>query len=195
MFRVHYRADAALLLLDEGRSAEIFEIVDRDRRYLSEFLPWVDMTHSSSDIAFFIRRSLEQYARNEGFHAGIVTEGRVCGFIGLKPIDWANRKVEIGYWLASNCQGRGLVTDGVRCVLDYLFGELQLHRAEIRVAVGNRKSAAIPARLGFVPEGVQRHAQRHREKWLDIEMFAMLAPDWMAAVDRRGQRDEQGVTP
>jgi ribosomal-protein-serine acetyltransferase len=72
MFRIQFRPDAALVLLEERHAGETYEIVDRDREYLTKWLPWVDFTHSAGDIAVFIRRSLEQFARNEGFHAGIL---------------------------------------------------------------------------------------------------------------------------
>jgi len=178
MFRLQYRPDAALVLLEESYAAEIYELVHHDREYLAEWLPWVDMTHSSADIVVFIRRSLEQFARNDGFHAGILHDGRIRGFIGLKPIDWTNRKVEIGYWLAAGCQGKGLMTDACRAIIDYAFREWRLHRIEIRVAVGNERSAAIPERLGFTLEGTHRQAQRLRERWLDIQIFGLLAEQW-----------------
>ncbi len=181
MFRLQFRPDSALVLLEERHAAEIYQIVQRDREYLAEWLPWVDMTRSPGDVAVFIHRSLEQFARNEGFHAGIVHSGRICGFVGLKPVDWANRKTEIGYWLASDCQGKGLVTDACRALIDLLFGEWKLHRIEIRVAVGNERSAAIPARLGFTREGTLRHAQKLRDRWLDLRMFGLLAEEWNLA--------------
>ena len=189
MFRIQFRPDAALVLLEERHAAEIYQVVNRDRDYLSEFLPWVDMTHSPADIAQFIRRALEQFARNEGFHAGILLGQRICGFIGLKPIDWLNKKVEIGYWLAEDCQGKGLMTDACRAVIDYAFAQWKLHRVEIRVAVGNRKSSAIPQRLGFALEGVQKHAQRHRNDWFDIEMYGLIADQWPGAPGSGGQRN------
>ena len=178
MFRIPFRPDAALVLLEESHAGEIYTVVNRDREYLARWLPWVDVTHSAADVAVFIRRSLEQFARNEGFHAGIVRNGRICGFVGLKPIDWTNRRVEIGYWLASDCQGNGLVTDACRAVIDHAFQHWRLHRIEIRVAVGNQRSAAIPGRLGFRSEGVLRQAQRHRGRWFDLEVFSLLCEEW-----------------
>lgn len=179
MFRVQFRPDAALVLLEETHAAEVYAVVNRERNHLAEWLPWVDMTHSPADIAVFTRRALEQFARNEGFHAGIMIGDRICGFVGLKPIDWTNRKVEIGYWLASDFQGKGVMTDACRVVIQYAFTEWKLHRVEIRVAVGNARSAAIPKRLGFKAEGVLRHAQRLRDRWLDIEVYGLLATEWI----------------
>ena len=181
MFRLQFRPDAALVLLEERHAAEIYEIVDRNREYLTEWLPWVDTTHSAGDVAVFIRGSLQQFARNEGFHAAMVYNGRIRGSVGLKPVDWANRKTEIGYWLASDCQGKGLITDACRAVIDLAFGEWNLHKIEIRVAVGNERSAAVPQRLGFTLEGTLRHAQQLRDRWLDLRIFGLLAEEWTSS--------------
>jgi ribosomal-protein-serine acetyltransferase len=102
-------------------------------------------------------------------------------FVGLKPVDWANRNTEIGYWLAADCQGKGLITEACRAVIDYLFTEWNLHRVAIRVAAGNNRSAAIPRRLGFTLEGTHRHAQKLRDTWLDLQVFGLLADEWNLA--------------
>ena len=56
----------------------------------------------------------------------------------------------------------------------------ELHRVEIRVATGNARSRAIPERLGFRREGTLRGAERHGERFLDLDVFALLAPSGAA---------------
>ncbi len=86
--------------------------------------------------------------------------------------------MEIGYWIASGFQGRGIVTDACRAVIDHAFEEWKLNRVEIHCATGNEKSCAIPKRLGFQLEGTEREAQLINGRYLDIEIYAMLARDW-----------------
>lgn len=56
------------------------------------------------------------------------------------------------YWLAEDFQGRGIMSDTLRVVIEYVFAELELHRIEITCAVGNDKSSALPKKLGFTFE-------------------------------------------
>src|SRR5258708_10889266 len=90
---------------------------------------------------------------------GIWCEGEFAGTVGTHKIDWMNRKVEIGYWLGSKFQGRGIITAGCRALTHHAFSEWKLNRVEIHCAVGNEKSCGIAKRLGFQFEGVLRQAQ------------------------------------
>ncbi len=70
------------------------------------------------------------------------------------------------------------MTEAVRALVEHAFGEWQLNRVEIRVAVGNERSAAIPERLGFVREGVLRQAERHADGFKDNVVYSALASEW-----------------
>jgi ribosomal-protein-serine acetyltransferase len=69
------------------------------------------------------------------------------------------------------------MTEAVRALTAHALGPWRLNRFEIRVAVGNERSAAIPLRLGFVEEGVLREAERHGDRYLDLRVFSLLARD------------------
>ncbi|MGH9657717.1 MAG: GNAT family N-acetyltransferase [Bryobacteraceae bacterium] len=178
MFQRAVTGEIEIRLWEEHHAAELSAAVDRNRAYLREWLPWVDHHYSAADAAAFIRGALEQSARNDGFHAGIWVRGAIAGSIGVHRIDWSSRNTSIGYWLDQSAQGRGVVTACCRAVLDHLFGELNLHRVEIRCGEGNHKSCAIAERLGFTREGVLREAQRVGDRFIDLVVYGMLRRDW-----------------
>lgn len=175
MFRAPVRPEVELRLLEERYSLEIFARVDADREYLRAWLTWVDSTHGPDDVSAFARQGLQQFAKGLGFHAGIWEGGRFVGCVGLKPINWQDSKVELGYWLSSEHQGKGLITDSCRTVVRHLFEDLRLNRVDIRVAVGNERSAAVARRLGAEFEGVERKAARLPGRFVDMQRFAILA--------------------
>jgi ribosomal-protein-serine acetyltransferase len=178
MFRVQIRDRVYLQLLEERHAAEVFSLVDREREYLREWLPWVDATENRDDTLSFIKSSLEQFASNHGFAAGIWSDGRFAGVIGTHKLDLLNRKGEIGYWLGRSAQGHGIVTAACRAVVTHLLGEMDLNRVEIHCAVGNERSCAVAWRLGFTEEGMAREAQLLHGKYRDLRRFAMLKRDW-----------------
>lgn len=181
MFRLDIRNGVCLKLLEERHAAAIFEVVNRDRAHLRKWLPWVDNTRQADDALKFVKTTLAQFANNEGLTAGIWRGKEYAGTIGTHKIDWLNRKVEIGYWLAAKFQGRGIVTDTCRLLTNHAFKEWELNRVEIHCAPGNQKSCAVPTRLGFQLEGVLRKAQLVGGKYLDTNVYAMLAHDWKRA--------------
>lgn len=178
MFERQIQDQVFLRLLEERHAPVLFAATDREREYLREWLPWPDKTREVEDTARFIRMSLQQFANNEGMAAGVWIGDELGGGIGTHKVDWMNRKVEIGYWIAARFQGRGIVTAACRALIDHAFEELQLNRVEIHCATGNQKSCAIPKRLGFRFEGVLREAQLLHERYLDINVYSMLSREW-----------------
>jgi len=178
MFRAQIRPGIDLRLLEERHAGTVFALVDQDREYLSEWLPWVDATITMDDTLSFIRSSLEQFAENHGFAAGIWKQDHYIGGIGTQKIDWLHRKVEIGYWIGQNFQGHGIVTEACRAVVHHAFCEWDLNRVEIRCAAGNVKSSAIAERLGFTLDGTLREGHLLHRRFHDLLIFGMLKKDW-----------------
>jgi ribosomal-protein-serine acetyltransferase len=178
VFHLPIRDGIHLQIMEERHAEAIFSVVDANREHLRPWLPWVDKTHSSEYTRQFIREALEQFARNEGFSAAIWAHGEIAGAIGFHNVNWLNRNVEMGYWLASGFQGHGIVTDACRALIDYAFTEWELNRVEIRCATGNSRSAAVPKRLGFTLEGTLRQAQWVSDKFYNLFVFGMLVGEW-----------------
>lgn len=180
MFSLKIDDDLEVRLLEENHLEILFALVDRNRRHLRQWLPWLDRETSLDDTRQFITGALDQFAVNSGLVAGIWFRGRIAGVISYNTLDWANRIAYIGYWVAANFQGRGIATRSCRAMVNYAFNELELNRVEIRCATGNKKSCAIPQRLGFTQEGVVRQAEWLYDHYVDHLIFGTLASEWKA---------------
>ena len=178
MFYFNADHDIQLRILEPEYSDEIFSLVDKNRSYLREWLPWVDGTKSAEDVSDFIRSALKQFSEHNGFHAAIFYKGKIAGCIGLHGIDWSNRKTSIGYWLASEYQGNGIMTRSCKAIVNYVLHDLGLNRVEIRAAEFNTRSRAIPERLGFTQEGIIRQAEWLYDHYVDHVVYGMLSEEW-----------------
>jgi ribosomal-protein-serine acetyltransferase len=158
-------------------AAEAYDVVVGERARLREWLPWVDSTTSVEVEREFLRGVEEINRVGVGVHATIRQDGRFAGFVGLR-IDLLRHGAEIGYWLAAEFEGRGIMTRAVAAMVDAGLGPLGLHRIELLAATDNLRSRAIAERLGMAFEGVRREAEELASGFVDLAMYAILARDW-----------------
>ncbi len=169
------------LRLHEPRFAEeYYQLIDRNRQHLREWMPWLDDEQSVDDLRVFMKGTLLQFANNEGVQTGIWYQGQIVGALGIHGLDWIDRKGEIGYWLSADQQGKGLVTKACKTLIDFVFDEYNLNKVEIHCATGNHRSRAIPERLGFTQEGIKRQDQWLYDHYVDMVLYGILASDWKA---------------
>lgn len=177
MLELEVSSHTHLRLMEESDTQELYALIESGRDYLAEWMPWAAGQTLDGTLQF-IRLTRRQFADNNGFQAAIVSGDEIVGVVGFHAIDWANRVTSIGYWLGEGHQGNGTMTEAVRALVNHAFYTWKLHRVEIRAAPGNRRSRAIPERLGFVEEGTLREAERIGERYLDNVIYATLASRW-----------------
>ena len=180
MFTWKINEQIELKLLEHRDAEALFKVVDKDRDYLREWLPWVDKTLFVSDYFPVIDMWLKQFADRQGFQAGILYDGEIVGMAGFHGIDSNNGKTSVGYWLSEGWQGKGIMTDVVRALLHYAFEIENLNRVEIRASEANHKSRAIPERLGFKQEGIIRNGEYLYDYYADSVVYGLLKNEWQA---------------
>jgi ribosomal-protein-serine acetyltransferase len=172
------RPDVELRQIDEDDAEDLTDLIDSNRAYLKEWLPWLDNSLGIRDTARFIGRCLEQASDDNGFTFGIVCHDRLAGVIGQHYVDSVNRRTELGYWLDAKHQGQGIVTGATSRLTDYAFNAQACNRVILHCAAGNAKSRAIAQRLGFVQEGILREAEWLYDHYVDLVVYSMLKSDW-----------------
>jgi ribosomal-protein-serine acetyltransferase len=105
-----------------------------------------------------------------------------AGLIGFKDIDRINDKIEIGYWLIEKMTGKGIATAAARKMVNLAFRNMDMNRVVIRCGVGNDRSSAIPRRLGFSLEGIERNGERHNRTYIDLEVYSLLKQEWASTL-------------
>lgn len=174
---ISVNASITLKNLNVNDAQTIFNAIIQNRTHLRTWLPFVDGTRTVKDTLSFIKSIVDDVEkRQEIFTIWYFEE--FAGLIGLKDFDYLNRKVEIGYWLIQSMTGKGIITQSVDKLMEFIFEKLELNRIQIKCGVGNFSSSAIPRRLGFVYEGIERQGERHLNKYIDLEVYSFLKKDW-----------------
>lgn len=105
-------------------------------------------------------QELDQYIPplNPPMEMGIWVNERLVGQIMLGRLQENFTEAEIGYWIDGEFEGRGIVTHCVSGLMEYAIDNMGIERFIIGCAAENRRSSAIPKRLGYrllamVPDG------------------------------------------
>ncbi|GIO21645.1 GNAT family N-acetyltransferase [Oceanobacillus sp. J11TS1] len=170
--------DIMLSLLEENHAQTLFDLVKENKAYLSNWLSFPSITNNVEDSKSFIQKSLFRFVNKEGFWVGIWYKDTLVGSIGFLYFDWKVKKTEIGYWLGEAYTNKGIMTNACAAMVSYAFEELELNKVEIKTAVKNMKSAAIPKRLGFQHEGTIRADEVIRDSFHDREVYGLLKTEW-----------------
>ncbi len=76
------------------------------------------------------------------------SDGRLIGHCGMQYL--ANTgEIEIGWWLAQDCWGKGLATEAAKCVLQYGFDTFHFQRVIAIAHPDNLASTNIMKKLGM----------------------------------------------
>lgn len=168
--------ETRLRLLEHRDAAELHALIEANCPYLARWLPWA-AAQTPADTEEFVVRTRAQLAANDGFQVAVVAAGEIAGVVGFHGVDWDNRRTSIGYWLSEDRQGRGTMTAAVQLLTEHALGVWGLERVEIRAAVENRRSRAVPERLGFREEATFRRAERVGDRQLDCVVYSMISTD------------------
>ena len=164
-------------LITENHSQPIFDIVDKNRIHLRQWLPFVDRMQTVEFAENFVKGTMQRNKDGNEFAFVIIENDKVIGRIGVYKIDGQNKIGEIGYWLAENLQGKGIITKSCKALIDFCFSDLQLNRIEIKCGTENFKSKTIPEKLNFTREGVIREGELLYDKFIDLNLYSLLKTD------------------
>jgi ribosomal-protein-serine acetyltransferase len=166
-----------LTQLHPDDTEELFALTDANRAHLRRWLPWLDITRVSATTAKFIAQTQREATAGTGLHFAIYEQNIIVGNISYVRIDPANRGAYIGYWLAEDAQGRGIMTRAVTALYTYGFAKMDLHRQVILCAEKNTASCAVAERCGFQFEGVSRDAEWLYDAYVSLRVYARLRTD------------------
>ena len=153
----------------------IWQAIDSHRDYLVTWLPFVAHLKREEDEEAFLAGVLAVPYAERNLVFIIEKDGEFCGLVGFVTTDLDNHRTEIGYWLLPEYQGKGVMTRCVDLLCRWAVENRSMNRIQIRCAVGNRPSNAIPCRLGFTPEGKERDGELLASgTYTDIQVYSIL---------------------
>ncbi len=151
---------------------------------LNRWLPWAHARYGRGDAVAFVRDSLSAWSEGRAYDFAIRRPEDPERHLGNVSVWYTSRAAlvgEIGYWVRSDETGKGVGTEATARVLQVAFDELHMHRAVLRIAVGNTASERIAEKLGFTREGLLREDVRVNGVWMDHSVWGLLDREYRAA--------------
>ena len=139
---------------------------------------------SIDDVRAFLARQhgMDPFALNDWFQIGITLRGtgEVVGDFGLRARDNDRRQVELGITLARPFQRRGLGSEALSALLEFLFRQPDTHRIYCSVDPRNRSCLRLLERARFRHEAHMVESLWINGEWVDDVVFAILRREWIA---------------
>ena len=184
--------DSAITLREprESDADELYRLVDSNRGHLGKWFAWVEQQMSVADTLKYIVRARARSRRGNGLTFNIEVSGRMIGRISLTMTDETGRQARMGYWIAAEGEGRGIMARSCRKVLEHGFENLGLDGVVLLADWDNLRSRRLAERLGFVEVGKGSYgelkASFHPDAALgpdpgpDVAMvlYSLAAADW-----------------
>lgn len=134
---------------DEDDVPEIVGVVNDNLEHLKPWMPWAQEPVTLDGQLTFFHETDKQWDEGTNFVYGVFDPaGKLVGGTGFHVRNGPG-VLEIGYWLARDAAGHGLMTRVTDALTKAAATVEGVTRVEIHCDADNARSAAIPRRLGY----------------------------------------------
>lgn len=103
------------------------------------------------------------------------------GSISVVLMSEASEWCEIGYCMGKDHWNKGIMSEALEAVIDYLFREVGFHRIQARHDVDNPASGQVMQKCGMHFEGLLKEASRQKEgRFSDLAMYGIVRGSWIS---------------
>lgn len=176
------RLSTPRLVLRPPRTNDVGEIRRLLRQNHEHLKPWnpapppgEDPT-SITEVSKTVLRQRREWKRGSSFVFMASLRDEPARFIGKVALNGVMRGAMygayLGYWIAADHQGKGMVPEAITAVLDFAFGAAGLHRVQAAIMPRNTRSLRVVEKLGFRREGYAERYLQIAGHWEDHIVFA-----------------------
>ena len=173
------------LLLRLGSQEDVNDVIkyySENKAYLTPFYPaWSESFFTESYWNSELEIAISEFMQGRSLRLLIFsqTDSTIIGVINFGTfIRSAAQFCTVGYSLAEKEQGKGYMTEALQASIDYVFGELKMHRIMANYMPHNQSSGNLLKRLGFVVEGYARDYLLINNQWQDHILTSLTNPRW-----------------
>jgi len=158
-----------LALPEESDAPALFALVQAERARLSKTLAWPPLIVRVEDSLANIRQNRLNFTTGRSATYIIRWNGKIAGIVGFNTFN--GTEAEIGYWLGSEFEGRGVMSEAVRALMDWYINTGRLDTFILRCGVANKASNRVAQRLGFDFYYCQPRGEKIGDSYVDHNVY------------------------
>lgn len=147
---------------------------------VTKYLSWP--THKDINVTISILKLwVDSYKYNNFYQWGIVNNenNELIGGISIVSIEESIDSVEIGYCISRKYWNKGITTEALQHVIEFLFDEVKVNRIHARHDVNNIASERVMQKCGLKYEGTLRDAAlTSRNTICDVKVHSILKKEY-----------------
>lgn len=140
---------------------------------VTKYLSWPTYT-SKAQADWIVNEWTSGYDREDFYLWAIEYEGQTIGSISVVELDNDVEKAHIGYCIGKFWWRKGIMSEALKAVMDYLFDEVGFNRLEACHDPRNPNSGKVMLKCGMRHEGTLRQAGRNNQGICDESIYALL---------------------
>ena len=146
----------------------------------SRWMPWCGENYSFDDSESFIKRSIEGWENQTEFIFAIFDRQNddFLGGVGLNQFNKIHKFYNLGYWVRTSHQNRGIASEATRLLARASFEDLPINRLELLIAIENQASQKAAEKSGATREGILRQRLAIGSRIHDAAMFSFVRKDF-----------------
>ncbi len=116
---------------------------------------------------------------NETFAFAIMVDDKVVGSIGIfRQGNIHSQTAELGYYIAEEYWDKGIMTEAVKQICEYVFGNSDIIRIYAEPFAYNIASCRVLEKVGFQYEGTLRSNAVKNGKVIDMKMYSLIKEEY-----------------
>lgn len=148
---------------------------------VAKFLTW--KPHNNIEVTKeIVEQWVNEYENNNIYDWAIEVKeiGEVIGSISIVKLDEKHYSCEIGYCMSRKYWGKGIMSESLKAVIDYLFSEIGFNRIVAKHDTINIASGKVMVKSGMRYEGTLKQVKlRDNKEFYDLALYAILKEDWI----------------
>jgi len=146
-FTLRVDDDLELVLREVWTAVPLARVIADHLEHLRAWEPWAQGEQTLEGLTAFTRSQLAAWLDGRSVPTAVRWRGELVGAVGASVDAWTGT-AELGYWVAADAQGHGVVTRSCAALVDHLVAAHGVGRVEARCCVGNTAAAPSPSGSG-----------------------------------------------